>query len=376
MSQGLLFYAFDTGDEDIRVIDLVGHYLGKRVPFGSTVSNTVNTQWGQTAGWNGDSWFWAVDSVIQAATAGGGYSFACAESHSLSSQIANARPFGRTANNNASPFLNWGFQTDASGNNMLCFMNAASGLVQIGPTWTGDNKYQFNTLVGVATSTTTASFYANAALVGSTTSGSGAWASSNSGDAIIVSGVLTNTTPTHYWLGSIYYGAFWNRPLSADEASYLHNDPYCFLLPPEPMGVPVISTGSHPQTVTAAQTLFKPTQAGVLAEKPNATIGQTLFRISQHGVLQDTPNATISQTLRGVTQAGVLAEKPNVTASQTLFKPTQRGQLNLAQSAHIAQTLFKPTQAASVNNRPPPVVWASTDDMRICRVTGPILPRR
>jgi len=33
--------------------------------------------------------------------------------------------------------------------------------------------------------------------------------------------------------GWIHFGALWNRTLSAQEASQIHNDPYCFLIYPE-----------------------------------------------------------------------------------------------------------------------------------------------
>lgn len=167
-------------------------------------------------------------ATIQAATAAGNYTFACAFIKT-GSVGANGRPFGRTANNGLSaPYVNWDFEINpaSAGQGFICADVCLSS-----STWAttpngaiSDNA--FTSAVGTLTGGTL-SLYLNGAL--SQTVAAATAASFNTND-IIGFGTSTSTGASNPFAGAVFYGAFWNRVLSPQEIMWLHLEPYSFLL--------------------------------------------------------------------------------------------------------------------------------------------------
>jgi hypothetical protein len=229
LAQGLLFYGFDTGLGVI--VDLVGNTAGKRL--NSTAGNAV-TQWGQGVSWNtSDAIYFPSSAAVRAATAGGGFSWACAHVPNTS-LLMNCSPFGRAANNGGTqPFFNWAFDTAAGVNEMTAaFNNSGTAGYQPASGGVASTVNGFNSLLATAGVNGQSTLYQNGALSSQSATSAFNFASTNTNDDIIFGGISAAGSQDSYTGGCVFYGAFWNRVLSAAEAFRLHFDPYCFLIFP------------------------------------------------------------------------------------------------------------------------------------------------
>lgn len=228
LAQGLLFYGFDTGDI---IIDLARGLPQQQAPSTTIAPSTEFSQYGSGIGWNNsDSKYFASDSAIRTATAGK-HSWACAYVQTGTAG-SFARPFGRTAQNGGSePFVNFDFEINRSGlgQNIVnaAWFDGPAGTFDISSDWTGNANNVFVSLAATFTSTTNVDFYAQGQKIGPTTTALG---SSDTSDAIIFSG-SSSAASSNPFVGNVFYGAFWNRTLTAEECLQLHLDPYCFLVP-------------------------------------------------------------------------------------------------------------------------------------------------
>lgn len=226
LTQGLLFYGFDTGTG--LILDLVS----------GRVMNTVGTLVGQKTTSNGtgiaystlQSNYFNSDTIIQAATAAPPWT--CATGFQTSGALSNnAQIFSRTANNSASqPFANWGFQASGGLGQRGLVNNGGS----LGTTATGavPTTNVFSSLVMVARSSSTLGFYQDGAQVGADTTGLSI-ASANTDDAICFNGNSSASVVNPANNVVVFFGMFAARAWSADEIVQLHRDPYCFLIPAE-----------------------------------------------------------------------------------------------------------------------------------------------
>ena len=223
LARGLIFYAFDTGLG--QVVELVSGLpdLGQ----GSTTQPTNGmSPFGAGKHFNGPSGFssrFALTNIV-----GSTPTFT----------VANASFTQPNSNDYCAPFSVQGsncyFATEIDYTDSILEFDAAAGeAVYLRPSFASANK--FVSVAGTFTGAL-ATFYCQGASVGTSSSVT----SSNQ--------VLDNSAGVgfgDYWLGSSgsaspfgiyglnYYGAIWNRALSAAEILQLHLDPYCFLLPPE-----------------------------------------------------------------------------------------------------------------------------------------------
>lgn len=243
LAQGLLFYGYDNGAGvgwnnssgngsalSQAVCDLVSDASAYRMgTLTFTTPAVTGTPYGPAFTYDtNNSCNFAASTAIQAATAAGGYTYACAFIKT-GSVGQYSRPFGRTANNGASsPFVNWDFEINPGSTgqgNIVANVNNAGGLSTTPNGSISDNQY--TTAVGKL-SGSTLSLYLNGAFATST---SGITAgSANSQDAIMFGGSSTAGISNPF-AGVVFYGALWNRVLSDQEIQLLHTDPYCFLLP-------------------------------------------------------------------------------------------------------------------------------------------------
>lgn len=297
LAQGLLFYGFDTGLGVI--LDLAGGRPSQQMPSASIKASNSVTPWGSGLNWTPgsgtDGRFFSSDAAIRAATANPPWTAAMATVQKATNAQVE-RPFNRTAGNGSGATCNWLFQYPASSSQLSFYLN--SGGTVAGPVGTFSGSLNsLVTAVGVATSGSTASFYANGALVGSLTGLT--IGSSNTNDAICFSGD-SSANSQHAGSGFVFYGAFWNRALSQAEILQLHLDPYCFLVPGE---------GEMP---ALPQTAVAPAVAGVSAA---CSTGAAVPAISG-GVLGVSASA---QTSPGAPVASITAGGCFVTATAGAF---------------------------------------------------------
>lgn len=238
LAQGLVFYGFDTGHG--KIIDLAQQRKATQL---ANSTRPGSSPFGQALSWvNNDSIVFTSDAAIENASLSGNFTWACAASRT-GTVNASAVPFGRTANNGASqPFMNWGFFWDDSGvtgsgqNTVSCVYDQGGFLARVGnANFTTAGANTFNTLMGVASggsgaNAATVKFYGNGGLVATDTGVT--FGNTNTNDATIFSGNSAAAVAAQFF-GFVYYGAAWNRALSAAEAVQLHNDPYSFLIFPE-----------------------------------------------------------------------------------------------------------------------------------------------
>lgn len=216
LAYGLLFYAYDM-PEMSAAVDLVSGAIAS-----SNLSNTV-TPFGPATLYAGTARSFSTSpSYVQAATAAGNYSWACAF-YKTGTAASFATPFGRQANSGASqPFCNWDFEINVSGlgqTQMQYDWNASGNITRNGNLTISDNTLQ--TVIGIMTgsgSTATVTGALNGVAAGGT-SFNNTPQSVNTGDPIQIGGIP----------GCVFWGGFWARPLSQNECALLHNDPWCLL---------------------------------------------------------------------------------------------------------------------------------------------------
>lgn len=241
LAAGLLFYGIDRGlalqlGVTKIITDLTGNagdgvrqgVTNSSASFGTAI-NGISYLWSPSTG-NRSCLSIGTPAVIQAATAAGNYSFACAFLQSNATPVSDNRPFGRTANNGVSqPFFNWGFDANPGGagaSTLTCAINNAGAMAQTTP--------NANFIVGAYTSAVgvlsgaTLTLYVNGLASG--TIGSITPASDNTNDDIIYAGSSAANINNRF-SGQVFYGAFWARVLTPQEILRLHTDPYSFLLP-------------------------------------------------------------------------------------------------------------------------------------------------
>lgn len=346
LAAGLVFYGFDLGNG--LILDLT---TGRPMILGGgTQPTTVASPWGTAINWTPSNQvkYFTSDALIRAVSAAPPYTVATACVPTDTTQ-SNGIPFGRSANNNSSPFMNWGFQDKGSGT-MLAVVNSAGGYTQVGSTLTYSAN-AFLSLALVATSSSAAAFYANGAATGSSTGLS--IQSVNSGDGVGFSGNNPGTT-TAQWDGLVFYGAFWSRALSQSEALLLHTDPYCFLLPESEM--PAIF--SPPVTGMALNEVTTATDAGAetlvaaptLAEATSAA-DTVSYAISKSSAVNETTTAT--DTL-SPSPNDALSIAESVAATDTLVS-TLAATATIAEKVTATDTVSVPT-ASTLNE-----VAAATD---------------
>jgi len=221
--------------------------------------------------------YFASDAEIQNLTAAPPWTCACAFNPTTIG--SGSIPFCRTAaNSGGQPYMNWCFQNDFSLDNHLTFgVNSGGSYTYVGTAGSGGAAVPangFHTLVGVANSQSSASYFVDAVSQGTTTGLS--IQSVNSGDAICFGGNSSAGIANPCAGAFIPYGAFWNRALSASEILQLHLDPYCFLLPPESelpalylAGSTIVALAAH--LVTASKGLAAASGITGLAARTSAT---------------------------------------------------------------------------------------------------------
>lgn len=228
-AQGLLFYAFDTGMGV--VIDLVSGRLGTRTPSATKAGNGVSP-FGQGVLWNNsDGISWPASAAVKAATAAGGYTFACGVVPTSASMPQFSTPFARTANNNASGAINWGFLTSDTLDNVYSTIDSGGTTTTVGSLTTGGLPVgRLSSLATTVTAAGLGSFFVSGKANGTTSAL--VPASINTLDNIIMSGISAAGVSLP-WTGFVFYGAFWSRALSAAEILAQHLDPYSFLIFPD-----------------------------------------------------------------------------------------------------------------------------------------------
>lgn len=255
LAQGLVFYAFDTGTGV--VLDLVGN---RPQNFAGTIDPSGATPWGtgKTYGGSGAVYFNSDADIRNPQTA----QFSCACAYVQTGTVAAyTRPFGRTAENGGGqPYYNWDWEINPVGNgqNIVSFNAAAGSFTTTRATWTGNANNVFTSLLTTVNApATTAIGYAQGQSIGQdTTDGA---SNDNNGDYIIFA-AGTITSPSSF-IGSVFYGALWNRVLTAAEALQLHLDPYCFLIPAEAeMPALFVSGGAAAASLTPFRRPMRPFQ--------------------------------------------------------------------------------------------------------------------
>lgn len=239
LSRNLIFYGYDGGStagyfgggaagNAAPIIDLAtSNQTASRM--GSSDTPTLSgTPYGPAYTYNANNSVTIVSTpAIQAATAAGNFTFACAfiKTGAVGSF---SRPFGRTANNGASaPYLNWDFEINANGvgqNDLIADCNNA-GTLNNTTHFTGltDNTY---TTAVCTLSGTQMTLYVNGVSVGQAFGQTPA--SLNTQDNIMFGGA-SSASVTNTFVGVIFWGAFWGRSLSVDETQMLHLAPYSLL---------------------------------------------------------------------------------------------------------------------------------------------------
>ena len=239
LASGLLFYAYDNGygaggdvsagQNDQAKFELINDSQFYRFNVPYDFGPTVATLYGDAFYYNDDTAHRCpTPASIQAATAAGNYTFACAFIQTTGSPNSYARPFGRTAENGTTqPYTNWAFQiNDGGGGATNISANVNNNGVQGS---TGEGTFvngAYTTAVGVLNGGTL-TLYINGVASGTPKTGITP-ASDNTNDTILFSN-STATGLSNMFQGVVFYGAFWGRPLSQDEVMSLHLNPYSFL---------------------------------------------------------------------------------------------------------------------------------------------------
>ena len=236
MANQLLFYGLDSGGNPAGygsaslvspgVLDLVYGSVPTKLLGPSSI---VGTPYGPTVNYDGTdaSYAFPCPPGVKTAQGAGVFTYACA--FIMTGTVGSyTRPFCRTANNGSSgPFCNWDFEINPSGVGQTA-INANTNNSGSLATTTSNGLFTsplFTTVVGVM-SGGTLTLYLNGA-AGPTQSGITP-ASYNTQDDIIFSG-SSAAAAANMFIGSVFYGAFWGRALSAAEILDLTLDPYSFI---------------------------------------------------------------------------------------------------------------------------------------------------
>jgi hypothetical protein len=222
LAQGLLFYGYDTGAGTI--VDLVG---SRKMNTVGTVDGTSSSVFGSGVLYNVDGTrYFNSDAAVRQSFAQ--VSFGCAIFQTANT-AANATPFGRVAENNSSaPYVNYDFQATGPAGYGLFYGDGVSSFTGSATFSIAHNA--FTSLLGVISGGGNYSYYGNGVIV--TISTGVTYGNDSNLDPITFSGG-SNASALNPFPGFVYYGAIWNRALSAAEALTLHQDPYCFLWYPE-----------------------------------------------------------------------------------------------------------------------------------------------
>lgn len=220
LTRGMIFYGYDTGAG--LIVDLVD---GDVQVSGTRPTNAVS-QFGQgfryTSG--GAAPFFPIDGPICRSLLNSRYSIACAWYITALPSIAFTCPFGinDNASSNAAAFL-W----DSGGTTDMQFSVANTN-----PTpFTANSINKYHTLVGTNVTGVAQSVYYDGVLT-ATTNLTATFTTAVC--APCFNTTTANATPVGNGIaGWVYYGAYWNRTILAQEAHLLHHDPYCFLIYPE-----------------------------------------------------------------------------------------------------------------------------------------------
>lgn len=343
LARGLLFYGYDTGFGGI--VDLVSGRGMKAVGTLPSVGASPN---GQGFLWNNSpAAYFSSDSTVQI---GGPYTVACAYIQT-GTVGAYTRPFGRTALNGGSqPFVNWDFEiNDAStGQNKVTFNYDDGGVVTTAATWSGNANNVFTSLLMSAFDAVSKNIncYAQGALVASHTYFN--CSTSNTNDAILFSGASAAASVSPF-IGYVYYGAFWNRPLSAAEALRLHADPYCFLIYPHDLAFAALAApAGGNRTITGASTVPAFTESAALAVTDKITGASSVPAFASTAHLTYTDRITGAETMANFTSSGAIAQSDHVTAAQTIAAFTNSGALKAIDKIAGASTVPAFTESAAM----------------------------
>lgn len=241
LAEGLIFYAYDSGDNRAPV-DLVAVQRASLVGAVSSVTPSPN---GNGFPYSSAATFysqWATPGAMAIATARGNYTFA-SQFRKTGTVGQYGKVFTRVANNVTSgPFANWevGVNPAGLGQSFVRTFFAGSGTnfysvpgglnLDGGVSAITDNSLQ--TIVGVSSGgsnvgAATLTCWVNGALKATVTGATSG--STNVTDPIYLG---SNLGIGGGWAGNVYWGAMWGRPLTPAEILQLHFDPYCFLIYP------------------------------------------------------------------------------------------------------------------------------------------------
>lgn len=246
LAEGLVFYAFDTGLGTY--IDLIGQRPCKML---GTPPTPTPSAWGQGSLWGGaGSAMFSQDTAIQAVTASGTYTYACAYVQTADVGIF-ARPFGRTAlNAGGPPYVNWIFDINnpagGNGNQSTISFEVNSGGQDYSATVSGNAQNAWMSLAGVATGGASVGCWING--IQQATISPPSLSSTNTNADLIISG-NSNAGVGNPWTGFVFYGALWNRKLTPDQLLQLHDDPWCLLQVPGAPQIPATTTLAKNLTV-------------------------------------------------------------------------------------------------------------------------------
>jgi Alpha-L-arabinofuranosidase B, catalytic len=321
LAQGLVFYGFDTGTG--LLIDLAA---GRPASFVGTKAGIAPSAFGAGILWNNSNTaYFLQDAAIEAATAAGDYTAACAILPTNTSGLAaGALPFGRLIGNFTSPYYDWAF--DFSGGQIYGSLLNSATYANIGNPVTISND-QFASLALTAVAGTSAAFYGNGAQSGSISTGLAIASNNSAGSNIYLSGASSSSSIRPF-IGFVYYGAFWKRALSAAEIAALHADPYAFLIFPSDRATDALRNSSSGTAVT------------VNTWSPGESLEAVRYGVAPYAGLRDIYGSAIGYWgLRAFSAAAAAAEVNAIQLQRASDGATQNitvlpnGSLNVAAAA-------------------------------------------
>lgn len=218
-----MFYGYDTGTG--LIVDLVEGVRGS-VSVAGTGKSVGTSPFGQGLKYvsGGLSTIFPIQPVINKAFLASLYSIACAWYITVLPSIAFTCPFGfnDTSGNNASAVI-W---DQAAGNDVQWILaNTNPAVISV------NTVNAYHTFLGTNTGAAAQNIYFDGKLANTT-------ATTASFTTAVASACFNNASSAgsntfNGTVGIVYYGAMWNRTISAAEARKIHDDPYCFLIYPE-----------------------------------------------------------------------------------------------------------------------------------------------
>lgn len=329
LARGLKFYGYDIGGV---VLDLVGGaastpdaspppYTVSSSAFGSGVLYPNGVL---TGGLSIPS-----SPAVKAVTAPFTWACGCIQTVASPANSFN-RIWGRTANNGSpAPFENWCFQTNVSGvgTSVRSGWSVNSSTEGDSATWSIVAN-QFTSLLAMFTTPTNVDSYSQGIKQNSTTT---SYSSTNTNDNIFFGDPGPATGLGQSFPGFVFYGAFWNRALTAAEALLLHQDPYCFLIYPEDemLATLVGVSGGGTISLALATTETPDTAAFALSLPGNFTLSTTeapdvaaftaTFADQLVLAATETPDAAAFTTSVSDQLSFATTETPDVAAFTTAF---------------------------------------------------------